>query len=342
MAGAKVFLVRYSRVIQTVDCHAAGEPLRIVIGGVSPIPGATMLARRQYMEEHLDGVRRILMWEPRGHQDMYGCVLTPPVTSDAQYGVLFMHNQGYSTMCGHGIIGLATVLVETGQVPASEPETALAFDTPAGLVRARARVAGGRVLDVTFRNVPSFVYAHRRVDVAGRGPVDVTVAFGGAFYALVDGPAAGLGERPRELRALVEVSAAIHQAVDRLVPTVHPLEPGLRGLYGVVTAWPPQRPGADQTSLTVFADREVDRSPCGTCTCAWMAARWAAGRLRVGQPFVNESLLGTRFTGRLTEETTVGPYPAVVPEVTGQAFLTGFHTFVVDPEDPLAEGFLLR
>ncbi len=334
--------MRYTHVVQTVDCHAAGEPLRIVTGGVPPVPGATMLARRRYFREHLDHLRRLLMWEPRGHHDMYGCILTPPVSSEAQYGVLFMHNEGLSTMCGHGIIGVVTALIETGQVAAVSPETAVALDTPAGLVRARARIEGGRVCDVTLRNVPSFAYPARTVEVPGRGPVSVIPAYGGAFYALIEGPAAGLGERPGVLRDLVEACSAVKAAASAALDVVHPLEPDLRGFYGVVAAWPPQHPGAHRTSLTVFADREVDRSPCGTCTSAQMAGLWAAGRLSIGEAYVNESLAGTRFTGRLVEETTVGPVPAVVPEVTGQAFLTGFHTFVVDPDDPLREGFLLR
>ena len=332
----------YARVMQTIDCHAAGEPLRIVTGGLPPLPGDTILARRRYMREHLDGIRRFLMWEPRGHQDMYGCIVTPPVTSDAQYGVLFMHNEGYSTMCGHGVIGLVTALIETGQLAAAGPETSVALDTPAGLVRARARVERGRVLDVTMQNVPSFVYATRAVVVPGRGTVEVTVAWGGAFYALVSAPSAGLGDRPGALRPLVDASAAIREATESALDVVHPLEPEIRGLYGVVMYWPPGRSGADQTSLTVFAEREVDRSPCGTCTSALMAAHHAAGTLPVGRAFVNESLVGTRFTGRLVGASTVGAHPAVVPEVTGRAFLTGFHTFVLDGEDPLADGFLLR
>ncbi len=341
-SGANAVGVGYANVIQTIDCHAAGEPLRIVTGGVPPIHGETMLERRRYIREHLDHLRRLLMWEPRGHQDMYGCVLTPPVSPDARYGVLFMHNEGYSTMCGHGVIGLVTALVETGQLPAEPPEVAVNLDTPAGLVRARARIEGGRVRDVTMRNVPSFAYAARTVDVRGHGPIGVTVAYGGAFYALINGPASGLGERPGRLRDLVEACAAVKAATSASLEVVHPAEPEVRDLYGVVVAWPPQHPGAHQTSLTVFADREVDRSPCGTCTSAQMAALWAVGHLRIGEPFVNESLAKTRFTGRLVEATTVGPYAAVVPEVTGQAFLTGFHTFVLDPEDPLREGFLLR
>ncbi len=332
----------YARVLQTIDCHAAGEPLRIVTGGIPPVPGDTILERRRFFRDHLDHVRRLLMWEPRGHHDMYGCVLLPPVSSEAQYGVLFMHNEGYSTMCGHGVIALVTALIETGQVAATEPETSLALDTPAGLVRARAHVERGRVRGVTLRNVASFVYAEQRVDVPGLGPVAVTVAYGGAFYALIDGPGAGLGEQPGPLRALVDACDAIKAATATALDIVHPLEPALRDLYGVVVAWPPRHAGVDQTSLTVFADREVDRSPCGTCTSARMAALWAAGRLAIGAPFVIESLAGTRFVGRLVQETRVGPFPAVVPEVTGRAFVTGFHTFVLDPEDPLPEGFLLR
>jgi proline racemase len=340
--GANGRGVGYARVLQTIDCHAGGEPLRIITGGVPPLPGDTILARRRYFQERLDGLRRLLMWEPRGHQDMYGCVVTPPVSAGAQYGVLFMHNEGYSTMCGHGVIGLATALIETGQVAAAGPETVITLDTPAGLVRARARMEGGRVRDVTVRNVPSFVYAARTLMVPEYGAIPATIAYGGAFYVLIDGPASGLGERPGPLRHLVEASAAIKAAASLAVDVAHPLEPDIRGLYGVVTAWPPQRAGADQTSLTVFADREVDRSPCGTCLSAQMAALWAAGRLAVEDPFTSESLVGTRFTGRLVEETTVGPYRAVVPEVTGSAYLTGFHTFVLSPDDPLSEGFLLR
>lgn len=332
----------YTHVLQTIDCHAAGEPLRIVTGGVPPVPGATILERRRAFQQQFDHLRRLLMWEPRGHQDMYGCVLVPPTSAEAQYGVLFMHNEGYSTMCGHGVIGLVTALIETGQIAPTSPETAVTLETPAGLVRASAHVRGGRVHGVTLRNVPSFVYAERRVDVPGLGSIAVTVAYGGAFYALIDGPPSGLGERPGPLRALVDACAAIKAATSAAIDVVHPQEPDLSGLYGVVVAWPPQRAGVDQTSLTVFADREVDRSPCGTCTSARMAALWACGRLALRTPFVIESLAGTRFTGRLVEETRVATFRAVVPEVTGQAFVTGFHTFVLDPDDPLREGFLLR
>ena len=328
--------------MQTIDCHAAGEPLRIVTAGLPPLPGGTILARRAYMAEHLDHVRRFLMWEPRGHADMYGCIVTPPVSADAFCGVLFMHNEGYSTMCGHGIIGLVTVLIETGQLPAAEPEVSIVIDTPAGPVRARASVERGRVREVTMRNVPAFVLDRRTVPVDGLGDVATTVAYGGAFYALIDARRSGLGERPGPLDRLVDAAAAIKAAVLRAGPIAHPIEPGIAGLYGTVMGWPPQHPGADQTSLTVFADREVDRSPCGTCTSAIMAARWADGLLPLGAPFVNESLIGTRFTGRLVEEGAIGPHRAVTPEVSGSASITGYHTFVLEQDDPLPDGFLLR
>lgn len=341
-SGANAASMTYAHEIKTIDCHAAGEPLRIVTEGMPPVPGRTILERRRYLRDHLDHMRRFLMWEPRGHHEMYGCVLTPPVSRDAQFGVLFMHNEGYSTMCGHGVIGLVTVLIETARVPPVSPETTVALDTPAGLVRARARVEGGRVRGVTMRNVPSFVYAERSIDVPALGRIPITVAYGGAFYVLVDGPESGLGDRPGSVAALVEACTSIKAAASGVLEVIHPHEPDLRDLYGVVVGWPPRHGGVDQTSLTVFADREVDRSPCGTCTSARMAALWTKGRLGINRPFVVESLAGTRFTGRLIEETDVGPYPAVVPEITGQAFITGFHTFVLDSEDPLQEGFLLR
>ena len=301
-----------------------------------------MLARRRFLRDHLDHVRRFLMWEPRGHEDMYGCVLTPPVSPHAQLGVLFMHNEGYSTMCGHGVIGLVTTLLQIGQLPMSAPETVVTLDTPAGEVSARARIRDGRVVDVTFANVASFVFAERTVAVPNVGDVPLTVAYGGAFYALVDAPAAGLGATPGPLPSLVAWSSAVKAAVEASLDAVHPTEPEIRGLYGVVIAWPPRRPDAHRSSLTVFADGQVDRSPCGTCTSALMVALWSAGRLGLGEPFVNESLAGTRFTGRLVETTVVGPHRAAVPEVTGQAAITGFHTFVLEGNDPLPDGFLLR
>ncbi len=333
-----------SRSIMTIDAHAAGEPLRIIMAGLPPLPGATILARRQAMLAHHDDLRRILMWEPRGHADMYGCILTPPVTPEAAYGVLFMHNDGYSTMCGHGIIALTTALLETGQLPRVEPVTEVGYDTPAGFVLARAMIEGGRVRRVTFRNVPSFVHtAGLRIMVGGQ-PISVDVVFGGAFYALVEATAldAHLVVQPERVTELITRGMAVKDAVEAAAEIVHPTEPELRGIYGTIITGPPDGKGARHRNVTVFAAGEVDRSPCGTGTAATTAAFIARNALAIGEEWVNESIIGTHFTGRAIEETRVGDYPAIIPEVSGRGFITGYHTFVLDPEDEAGHGFLVR
>jgi proline racemase len=335
--------MRFGRILSTIDAHCAGEPLRIITGGLPPIPGATVLERRRYLREHLDEVRRALLFEPRGHADMYGCVLSPPVTPGADLSVCFLHTAGYSTMCGHGVIALVTALIETGQLLGREPTTEVRLDTPAGPVVARAEVRAGRVLRVAFQNVPSFVFARDvRVEVPGLGAVRADVAYGGAFYAFVRARDLGLRVAPEQLRALVDAGERISRAVERALVVRHPLEPELRDIYGTVLTDEPSDPSAHGRNVTIFAERQVDRSPCGTGTAARLALLHAQGALAVGEPYVHESILGTRFTGRILGTTQVADYPAVVPEVAGSAHITGFHHFVVDPEDPLAEGFLLR
>ncbi|MGI8687249.1 MAG: proline racemase family protein [Thermomicrobiales bacterium] len=332
------------RTITTIDAHAAGEPLRIVTAGLPPLPGATMLARRQAMLAHHDDLRRILMWEPRGHADMYGCILTPPVTPEAAYGVLFMHNAGYSTMCGHGIIALTTVLLETGQLPCAEPVTEVGYDTPAGFVLACAQIEGGRVCRVTFRNVPSFVHtAGLRIVIDGE-PVVVDVVFGGAFYALVEATALDvhLMIRPEHVTELIARGMAVKHAVEAATAIIHPTEPELRGIYGTIITGPADGAGARHRNVTVFAEGEVDRSPCGTGTAATTAAFVARGILAIGDEWVNESIIGTHFSGRAIEETRVGGYPAIILDVGGRGFITGYHTFILDPEDEAGRGFLVR
>lgn len=334
----------FSRVIATIDAHAAGEPLRIVTAGLPPLAGATILARRAAMLAHHDDLRRILMWEPRGHADMYGCVLTPPVTPGAAYGVLFMHNEGYSTMCGHGIIALTTALIETGQLPRVAPVTEVGYDTPAGYIRARAEIDGDRVRRVTFRNVPSFVHMAGLEAVIDGARIAVDVVFGGAFYALVPATtlAPGLAIRPDRVQELITRGMAVKRAVEATADIAHPTEPELRGIYGTIITGPPEDAGARQRNVTVFADGEVDRSPCGTGTAATTAALVASGELALDEEWVNESIIGTRFTGRALEATRVGDYPAVVPEIGGRGFVTGFHQFVLDPDDDAGCGFLVR
>ncbi len=328
--------------LTTIDAHAAGEPLRVVTSGYPELSGDTMLARRRYAREHLDHLRTALMWEPRGHADMYGAILTPPVTPGADLGVLFMHNEGYSTMCGHGIIALVTVVLETGLLPGGSPETTLRIDTPAGLVVATAKMRGTRVERVRFRNVPAFVLAlDETVDVPGVGPVRYDLAFGGAFYAFVHASEVGLECRAAHVGALIQTGTRITRAVGAARPVNHPLDDELGFLYGTIFVGPPDDPAAHSRHVCIFADGEVDRSPTGTGVSARLAIHHARGELAPGQPIVIESVIGTTFSGRIADTTTVGPYAAVVPEVEGRAFLTGRHEFLVDPRDPLARGFLL-
>jgi trans-L-3-hydroxyproline dehydratase len=331
-------------VITVVDAHAAGEPLRVVAGGLPPIPGETILAKRRYAMTHLDDLRRLLIFEPRGHADMYACIITDPVTPDGDLGVLFLHNEGFSTMCGHGVIGLVTVLVETGAIAAAiASKTAVRLDTPAGRVTARANVRDGRVHSVAFENVPSFVLAlDQRVEVPGIGQVRYDLAFGGAFYAYVHAANVGVRLLPEEFRRLIDIGMAVKQAVAASHPIAHPTDPDLGFLYGTIITAPPRGPGAHSRNVCIFADGEVDRSPTGTGVSGRLAIEHARGRLAVGQPFVVESLIGTTFTGRALRTATVGSIAAVVPEVEGSAFITGRSQFVVAPDDPLKAGFILR
>lgn len=326
--------------ITTIDAHAAGEPLRVVTGGWPPIPGDTILAKRRYAREHLDHLRRSLMFEPRGHADMYGCVLTEPVTPDGDLGVLFMHNEGYSTMCGHGVIGLVTVLLETGMLDLRE---VIRLDTPAGRVTARANVEGRRVRSVAFENVASFAYrVDQSVEVPGVGRIRYDVGFGGAFYAYCQAEDLGLRIVPEEFRKLIEAGMAVKRAVMNSLETRHPVESDLGFLYGTIIDSPPVGESADSRNVCIFAEGEVDRSPTGTGVSGRVALEHAKGRLRIGEPFVIESLIGTRFTGRVVRETTFGEYAAVVPEVEGSAWITGRQEFLISPDDPLKDGFILR
>jgi len=329
--------------ITTIDAHTEGEPLRIITGGFPDVPGETILARRRYVKENLDHFRKALMWEPRGHADMYGCILTPPVTPEADIGVLFMHNEGYSSMCGHGIIGLATVALETGILPMSGPEATVKIDTPAGLVTAQAKVEDDRVKSVSFQNVPSFVFAMDKViQVPDLGKVKYDIAFGGAFYAYVEAEDVGLDCKPEAYRNLIEKGRAIKQAVMENLPVVHPFEDDLNFLYGTIFVAPSQDKGVHSRNVCIFAEGEVDRSPTGTGVSGRLALLHARGEIDLNQPIVIESIIGTRFTGRIIETTDFGSHSAVIPEVEGSAYITGRHEFLIDPEDPLREGFILR
>ena len=302
-----------------------------------------MLERRRYAREHFDALRTALMWEPRGHADMYGCIVTPAVTPGADIGVLFLHNEGYSTMCGHGIIGITTVALETGMLESAAPETTVRIDTPAGLVTAHARVIGQRVASVYFHNVPSFVRAFdEHVEVPGLGRVRYDLAFGGAFYAYVRAEDVGLRCEPADYRRLIEHGIAIKAAVAAARPIEHPFEDELGFLYGVVFVGPAPAAEAESRNVCGFADGEVDRCPTGTSVSARLALHHARGEIDVGDSLTIESIIGSRFRGRVVQTTTFGPYPAVIPEVEGTAHITGRHEFFLDPSDELRHGFLLR
>jgi len=329
--------------IRTIDAHTAGEPFRVIVEGYPELPGATMLERRRYAREHLDHMRTALMWEPRGHADMYGCIPTPPVSEGADLGVLFTHNEGYSSMCGHGVIAMATVAVETGMVRRTEPETAVGIDTPAGLVRAWARVENGRVTGVRFHNVPSFAAAlDDEVEVPGHGRVRYDLAWGGAFYAFVDAADLGLRCIPGDFRRLIDAGVAVKRAVAAAREIRHPFEEDLGFLYGAIFIEPSPDDGVHSRNVCVFADGEVDRSPTGTGVSARLAIHRARGELAVGEEIVVSSLIGSRFSGRVVEDVEFGPHRAVIPEVAGRAHITGRHEFILDPADELAHGFLLR
>ena len=333
--------------IRTIDAHAAGEPLRLIVEGFPHIEGRTILEKREWVRDNLDHLRRALMLEPRGHADMYGALLTEPERADSDAGVLFMHNEGYSTMCGHGVIAVITIALERGLLMPGAGRQEIVLDSPAGPIHAKAGLRAGaseaattEVEEVTFRNVPSFVL-HAGVPVKlGSRHLRADIAFGGAFYAIVDSEAAGIPIVPSRLPELRRAGMHMKENLENSLRIEHPGEPGLHGLYGTIFTGPPSG-DADLRNVTIFADAEVDRSPCGTGTCAVMAVLSAMGLLGRDQTFTHESIIGTLFRGRVVDEAAVGELPAIVPEISGEAYITGENTFIIDEKDPLAYGFRL-
>jgi proline racemase len=329
--------------ITTLDAHTEGEPFRVITGGLPELEGDTILERRRYMKDHFDHLRTALMWEPRGHADMYGCIVTPPVSPGADFGVLFLHNEGYSSKCGNGIIAMATIADETGMEAATDPVTTVKIYSHAGLVTAYAKMVDRRVAGVYFHNVPSFALAlDETVNVPGLGKIRYDIAFGGAFYAYVNAADAGLGTGPEDYSALIEKGMAIKNAVMARRPTPHPFEKDLSFLYGTIFIGKPHSRDAHSSNVCIFAEGEVDRCPTGTGVSGRLALHYARGEIEIDQPIEIESILRTRFKGRVLEATSFGPYDAIIPEVEGRAWLTGRNEFWIDPEDPLKEGFVFR
>ena len=344
--------MRFARMIQAVDAHACGEPGRVIVGGVLDVPGRTMFEKMQHLQDHADGLRKLMLREPRGYPAANCNLILPPTHPEAAAGYVIMEQTEYPGMSGTNTICVTTVLLETGMVPMREPVTELALESPAGLIRVQAECAGGKVRQVTFRNVPAFaVHLEQPIDVPNLGKVTVDVAYGGMFYVIAEAAPFGLRLVPEEGREIVRIGEMIKTAAREQLPVVHPEQPGFAGVTIALLSGPPSNPAAHSRNAVIVStgrldwDRPatwtgaIDRSPCGTGTCARMAVLHAKGRLELNEDFEHEGILGTIFTGRLVEETQVGPYRAVVPTISGRAWITGFASYLLEEDDPFPEGF---
>lgn len=329
--------------ISVLDAHTGGEPLRIILSGLPEMQGETVLQRRQFMKKHFDNLRTLLMFEPRGHADQYGAVVMPPCTEGTDFSVLFIHNEGYSTMCGHAIIALTKVMLETGAVAMEYPETVLKIEVPSGIVTSFAECREGKVENVRFHNVPSFAsMLDEKVVVPGIGTVSFDLGFGGAFYAYVDAESCGVKMIPEDYRNLIEVGGAVKKAVMENFKIEHPFEKELSFLYGTIFTGPAITRGIDSRNVCIFAEGEVDRSSTGSGVSGRMAIHYAKGDLKIDQKMTIESILGSVMKGSVVEPTTFGPHIAVIPQVEGNAWINGMAQFFIDPDDPLKDGFILR
>ncbi len=329
--------------IKTIDAHTAGEPLRIILNGYPEIKGKTIIEKRKYLKENLDYLRTALMFEPRGHADMYGCIITPPVTDEADFGVIFLHNEGYSTMCGHAIIALTKIATQIGMIPIKKPLTTIKIDTPAGLVTSYAEISNNEIVSTYFHNVPSFVLLKdQNIEINEIGNVNFDIAFGGAFYAFVNAEKLGISMTKENYRELIEKGMLIKNSVMENFRIEHPFETDLNFLYGTIFYRESHSEGADSRNVCIFAEGEVDRSPTGTGVSARLALHFDKGEINSNEKMVIESIIGTKFTGKVVQQTKFGNYDAVIPEVSGNAFITGKHEYLIDPNDPLKNGFILR
>lgn len=331
--------MRSKLLFSAVDSHTEGMPTRVVTGGFAPIPGETMNDKRLYFQENLDHLRRLLMTEPRGHGAMSGSILMPPTRDDCDFGVLYIEVSGLLPMCGHGTIGTATVLVETGMVEVVEPVTTIRLDTPAGLVIARVAVSDGHADSVTIENVPSYTERlDAQVEVPGLGTVPYSLAFGGNFYAMVDLGDVGIEFDRKHKQDILQAGLKIMDAINESQPPKHPTIEGLDHVHHVEFIAPGSTAEYSRHAMAIYPGW-FDRSPCGTGTSARMAELYSRGELPLETDFINESFIGSQFTGRLIAETKVGEYDAVIPTITGRAWVTGIGQYLLDPSDPFPEGF---
>ncbi|EJM35088.1 proline racemase [Pseudomonas sp. GM33] len=335
--------MQYERSFTTVEMHTSGETFRLVTQGLPKVPGATVIERGIWLEKNADQYRRALMLEPRGHKDLYGGFLTEPVHPEADFGVIFLNNSGYSPHCGHGVIALATAAVELGWVERKSPETRVGIDVPCGFIEAFVEWDGKRAGAVRFVNVPSFIFKRDvTVNTPTFGEVTGDVAFGGATYFYVDGRPHNISIRENDLAAITQFGYEIKIAVNAQMSAIHPENPDINDVYGVMVYGDPRHEGSTQANCCVYADRAIDRSPTGTGTAGRVAQLYLRGELSAEDTLVNESIIGTAFKGRVLSETKVGPYDAVIPEVSGKAHICGFANWIIDETDPLAYGFLVQ
>ncbi len=334
---------RWRNVATCVDMHTGGEPLRVVLNGAPPLGAGSILACRRMMMEQYDHFRKLLMWEPRGHADMYGCLLLPPERAGSDFGVLFMHNEGYSTMCGHATLAIAKLALLMEWVAPQQPLTTLKIDAPCGQLTAHCETKEGKPGPVCFDNVPAFVQAlDQQVQLPGGPALHYDLAFGGAFYAYVDARQLGLSLSAENYQEIIRLGREIKAAVAQTLPMAHPTEPELNFLYGTIFIEPSDKAGIHSRNVCVFADGEVDRSATGSGVSGRAAIHFARGELKPGQRMAIESITGSVMEVELRSAVKFGPYGAVIPRVYGDAWVSGFHEFVLDEEDIFPQGFLLR
>lgn len=324
-----------------IDSHTMGEPTRIILDGFPELKGNSMMERKKFLEENYDYYRRALMLEPRGHKDMFGAIITKPTTKKADLGVIFMDSGGYLNMCGHGSIGTATIAVEAGLIPVTEPYTNVVLETPAGIVKTDVKVKDGKAVEVSIFNVPAFLYKENiEIDITGYGKFNVDIAFGGSFFALIDAEKLGIEINPKNIDTITDLGMKIIKTINNKIEIKHPYlditTVDLAEFYSK-----PTNPKANLKNVVIFGESQVDRSPCGTGTSAKVATLYAKGKLALGEKFIYESITGSIFTGIATEEITVGNYKAIIPQITGSAYVTGMNRIILDKDDPLEYGFLL-
>ena len=338
--------MKLNKMISVIDTHTAGEAARLVTAGIPKIPGKDMVEKKQYFIEHLDDVRKSVMFEPRGHQDMFGAFLLPPTKEEADFGLVFMDTGGYLNMCGHNTIAAVTAAVETGMVDVEEgaTEKEVVVETPAGLIYATAKLKdkGGKVKEVSFKNVESFLYKRDvELDVEGVGHIKFDISFGGSFFCIISAEQLGLEVKPENASKLKEAGLKIRDAINANIEIQHPTLEHIKTVDLVEIYDKPSHPEATFKNVVVFGDGNIDRSPCGTGTSAKLATLYAKGELKPGEPFVYESILGTLFKGRIVEERKLADFDAIIPEITGSGYILGFSNYVYDPDDSLTYGFLL-